>query len=118
MERERERGSEGHVSNGSSAAQEGPAHSESLDHEEKNDSDFHGQKDFMDHRETELVVLENEISDLNDRLEALETDHDFLEHMLYSLQNGNEGLRFVQDIAHQLRELRKIGTAFSCQSVS
>ncbi|KAI5315839.1 hypothetical protein L3X38_045015 [Prunus dulcis] len=107
-----------HVSNGSSAAQEGPAHSESLDHEEKNDSDFHGQNDFMDHRETELVVLENEISDLNDRLEALETDHDFLEHMLYSLQNGNEGLRFVQDIAHQLRELRKIGTAFRCQSVS
>ncbi|XP_021821897.1 probable myosin-binding protein 4 isoform X2 [Prunus avium] len=107
-----------HVSNRSSAAQEGPAHSESLDHEEKNDSDSHGQKDFMDHRETELVVLENEISDLNDRLEALETDHDFLEHMLYSLQNGNEGLRFVQDIAIQLRELRKIGTAFRCQSVS
>ncbi|VVA18207.1 PREDICTED: myosin-binding [Prunus dulcis] len=107
-----------HVSNGSSAAQEGPAHSESLDHEEKNDSDFHGQNDFMDHRETELVVLENEISDLNDRLEALETDHDFLEYMLYSLQNGNEGLRFVQDIAHQLREFRKLGTAFRCQSVS
>ncbi|KAM1032070.1 hypothetical protein ACFX15_035090 [Malus domestica] len=92
-----------HISNGSAAPQEGPIHSDSLDCEEEKDSD--------------LVVLENEISDLNDRLEALETDHDFLEHMLYSLQNGQEGLQFIQEIAQQLRELRKIGAAFRNQSV-
>ncbi|KAM1234579.1 hypothetical protein ACFX2J_004139 [Malus domestica] len=87
-----------HISNGSAAPQEGPIHCDSLDCEDKKDS--------------ELDVLENEMSDLNDRLEALETDHDFLEHMLYSLQNGQEGLQFVQEIAQELRELRKIGAAF------
>ncbi|XP_050366730.1 probable myosin-binding protein 4 [Argentina anserina] len=75
-----------------------------------NSSDSRG--DIMDPREMDLEILENEVSDLNDRLEALETDHDFLEHMLYSLQNGAEGLHFVREIAHQLQELRKIGRGF------
>ena len=52
-----------------------------------------------------LVALEHEISDHNDRLEGLETDHDFLEHMLHYLENGTEGLQFIQAIAYQLREL-------------
>lgn len=60
-------------------------------------------------RETNLISLENEISDLHDRLEALEFDHDLIEHITNSLQNGNDGKKFIQDIAHQLRELRKIG---------
>ena len=60
-------------------------------------------------REVDLVALENEIADLHDRLEALEFDHDFIEHITNSLQNGNDGKKFIQDIAHQLRELRKIG---------
>ncbi|KHN44990.1 hypothetical protein glysoja_023562 [Glycine soja] len=59
-------------------------------------------------REVELVALENEISDLNERLEALEFDHDLLEHLTNSLQNGNDGKQFIQDIAHRLHELRKI----------
>ncbi|TKY52711.1 myosin-binding protein 4 [Spatholobus suberectus] len=58
--------------------------------------------------ELELVALENEISDLNDRLEALEFDHDLVEHLTNSLQNGNGGKQFIQDIAHRLHELRKI----------
>lgn len=112
-----------HMSNGSSAAQEGPTDwdggdgGDGLECEENNDCDSHGEIDIMDPTEMDLVILENEISDLNDRLEALETDHDFLEHMLYSLQNGAEGLQFVKEIAHQLQELRKIGTGFRCQSV-
>ncbi|XP_020233353.1 myosin-binding protein 3 [Cajanus cajan] len=59
--------------------------------------------------ELELFALENEISDLNDRLEALEFDHDLLEHLTNSLQNGNDGKQFIKDIAHRLQELRKIG---------
>lgn len=58
-------------------------------------------------RELELVVLENEISDLNDRLEALELNHELLEHLTNSL-NSNDGKLFIQDIAHRLHELRKI----------
>ncbi|XP_015575839.2 probable myosin-binding protein 4 isoform X1 [Ricinus communis] len=58
--------------------------------------------------ETDLVNLENEIADLNERLEALENDGNLLEHTVNSLQTGKEGLKFVQEIAHQLQELRKI----------
>lgn len=65
----------------------------------------------------DLVTLGNEISDLNDRLEALETDNDFLEHMLNSIVHGNEGLQFVQEVAHQLQELRKTWTGLRSQSV-
>ncbi|KAL6208702.1 hypothetical protein ACLB2K_019648 [Fragaria x ananassa] len=105
-----------HMSNGRPAAREGQTDCDGggdLECKEAiNDSDFHGENNIMDPREMDMVILENEISDLNDRLEALETDHDFLEHMLYSLQNGAEGLRFVREIAHQLQELRKIGRGF------
>jgi 1-aminocyclopropane-1-carboxylate deaminase/D-cysteine desulfhydrase-like pyridoxal-dependent ACC family enzyme len=68
------------------------------------------------HKAVCMVVLEMK-SELNDRLKSLEVDHDFLEGSLNSLQNGNEGLQFVQEIAHQLQELRKIGIGFRCQSV-
>ncbi|CAJ1968997.1 unnamed protein product [Sphenostylis stenocarpa] len=61
-------------------------------------------------RELELVAIENEISDLNDRLEAIELNHDLLEHLTNSLHNSHDGKKFIQDIAHRLHELRKIGT--------
>ncbi|KAJ6412225.1 hypothetical protein OIU84_005310 [Salix udensis] len=61
------------------------------------------------HKEIDLVVLEKEISELNGRLEALEFDRNFLEHAFNSLQSGKEGLQFVQEIAHHLQELWKMG---------
>ncbi|GLT42354.1 hypothetical protein SLA2020_163570 [Shorea laevis] len=67
-----------------------------------------GQNGFKSCEQNDLVPLENEVSDLNDRLEALEADFNFLEHSINSLQSGSEGLCFVQDIAYQLQELRKI----------
>ncbi|XWS31468.1 hypothetical protein CRYUN_Cryun23aG0078800 [Craigia yunnanensis] len=76
------------------------------------------QKGSVDCRETGLAALENEISDLNERLEALEADCNFLEHSLNSLQNGNEGLLFIQEILHHLRELRKLGIRSRHVSVS
>ncbi|KAK1373094.1 GTD-binding domain-containing protein [Heracleum sosnowskyi] len=54
-----------------------------------------------------LDTLENEISDLNNRLEALEADHDILEHCVNTLRGGKEGVQFLHEIANHLQELRK-----------
>ncbi|KAL8092609.1 putative myosin-binding protein 4 [Apium graveolens] len=55
-----------------------------------------------------LGTLENEISDLNDRLEALEVDRDILEHSVNTLRGGKEGVQFLHEIANHLQELRKV----------
>lgn len=60
-------------------------------------------------KECDLATLENEFSHLNERLEALEADHNFLEHTINSLRNGDDGVQFIQEIACHLRELRRIG---------
>ncbi|XP_039030684.1 myosin-binding protein 3-like [Hibiscus syriacus] len=73
------------------------------------DSVSNGQKGSEDSNETGLASLENEISDLNGRLEALAADSKFLEDCLKSLQNGDEGLLFIQAIFQELRELRILG---------
>lgn len=59
--------------------------------------------------ESDLVAIGNEVSGLHDRLEALEMDRDFLEHTINSLKIGDKGLKFVEEIAYHLRELRQIG---------
>lgn len=105
------------LSNGSYSSYDGSAASDGDDHFVSKENDHfnsNGHKYIMHHGGIDLVALENEISDLNDRLEALEADHDFLERSLNSLQNGDEGLQFVQEIAHQLQELRKIGIRLIC----
>ncbi|KAL2556910.1 putative myosin-binding protein 4 [Forsythia ovata] len=53
-------------------------------------------------------TFEKGIADLRDRLEALETDRDFVKHAFNTLRNGKDGLQFIHEIAHQLQELRKI----------
>ncbi|XP_004495123.1 probable myosin-binding protein 4 isoform X2 [Cicer arietinum] len=82
---------------------------------ENNRSTFVEPETSKPSREIDLVALENEISDLNERLEALEFDHDLIEHITNSLQNGNDGKQFIQDIARQLHELRKIGMRSRCR---
>lgn len=57
----------------------------------------------------DLISLQKEVLYLNDRLQTLEADRDFLEHTVNSLRNGNDGIQFVQEIAFQLHELRRIG---------
>ncbi|RRT71069.1 hypothetical protein B296_00034775 [Ensete ventricosum] len=57
----------------------------------------------------DLVALEDEVSSLSQRLEALEADRNFLEHAINSLRNGDAGVQFLQQIACDLHELRKIG---------
>ncbi|XP_061356829.1 probable myosin-binding protein 4 [Gastrolobium bilobum] len=106
--------------NGSHDDKDGPAVSESGDCSlsiENNESASIGPKTSTPGKEVELVALENEISDLNDRLEALEFDHDLLEHIVNSLQNGNDGKQFIQDIAHRLHELREIGIRSRCRHI-
>lgn len=58
--------------------------------------------------EVNLTTVQEEIAKLNRRLKTLEGDHNFLEHSINSLRNGNEGLAFIQEIACNLRELRAI----------
>ncbi|GMI98719.1 hypothetical protein HRI_003541100 [Hibiscus trionum] len=65
--------------------------------------------DDEDSRENGLEDLENEILELNERLEALEADCSFLQRSLNSLKNGKEGLVLIQEILHLLREVKKIG---------
>ncbi|KAF7804670.1 putative myosin-binding protein 4 isoform X1 [Senna tora] len=100
--------------NGSLTDQAGSVASEndncSPSNKEKNHSASVGQKNSIQRNDVDLVALENEISDLHERLEALEADHDLLEHILRSLQHENDGLQFVREIAHQLQELRTIRT--------
>ncbi|KAF2325315.1 hypothetical protein GH714_026421 [Hevea brasiliensis] len=99
------------VSNGSLPAYEKSNASideDQITEKEKNHLQFsNGQKFSEQYKEIDLFALEIEISDLNERLEALERDWNFVEHTFNSLQTGKEGLKYVQEIAHQLQELRK-----------
>lgn len=54
------------------------------------------------------AAIGNEISELSGRLQALENDCKFLMYAFNSLQNGHEGIQLIQEIAHQLQEIRKI----------
>jgi len=60
-------------------------------------------------KNSDIASLEDEVSDLNKRVAALEGDQKFLEHTINSLRNGNDGVQLVQEIACHLRELRRLG---------
>lgn len=59
----------------------------------------------------------DELLELNERLEAVEADREFLEHACNTLQSHG-GLEFVQDIAHHLHDLRKSRFDRRCHSVA
>ncbi|KAG5587388.1 hypothetical protein H5410_047822 [Solanum commersonii] len=58
--------------------------------------------------EVDGASIGNEISELSGRLQALEDDCKFLMHAFNLLQNGHEGIQLIQEIAHQLQEIRKV----------
>ncbi|CAA2987978.1 Hypothetical predicted protein [Olea europaea subsp. europaea] len=64
-----------------------------------------------------LATFEKGMADLRHRLEALETDRDFLNHAFNTLRNGKDGLQFIHEIANQLQELRKIEFKKRCISI-
>ncbi|KAK9054662.1 hypothetical protein SSX86_025741 [Deinandra increscens subsp. villosa] len=55
----------------------------------------------------DLSKLEQDILDMKEKMEALQSDIDFIKHACNTL-HGNEGLEFIQEIAHQLQDLRRI----------
>ncbi|KAL8196855.1 hypothetical protein R6Q57_024414 [Mikania cordata] len=55
----------------------------------------------------EFLKLEHEISDMKEKMEALQADIDLIKHTCNTL-HSNEGLEFVQEIAQQLQDLRRI----------
>ncbi|GLT28361.1 hypothetical protein SLA2020_033010 [Shorea laevis] len=66
----------------------------------------------------DMASLAVEISNLNERLEALKTDLDFLEHAISSVRKGHEGLKFIEMIASNLQELRRIVTRNNDQAIA
>lgn len=69
-------------------------------------------------RNSDLYSLEDEVSHLNKRVDALEADRKFLEHTMNSLRNGNVGVQLVQEIACHLREFRRFGITRREQAVA
>ncbi|KAI3829735.1 hypothetical protein L1987_03863 [Smallanthus sonchifolius] len=66
-----------------------------------------GNNGLSQQNEIDMGTLENEISDLNEWLEALESDRDFLEHACNTVQS-QVGLEFIQEIAKHLHDLRRV----------
>lgn len=109
------------ISSGTPSARQGSNASVDDRHfssEENNKFDSNRKECSTHHSEVNFLALGNEVSNLNGRLEALETQFHFLEHTFNCIKNGNEGLKFVEEIARQLREIWKIGTREGCRSVS
>ncbi|KAJ6296953.1 hypothetical protein OIU78_022637 [Salix suchowensis] len=65
------------------------------------------EKSSSSHQELDLDSLINEVSDLSQKLEALEADQNFLEHSINSIRYGEEGLQFIQEIASHLKRIAK-----------
>ncbi|KAK6940715.1 GTD-binding domain [Dillenia turbinata] len=82
---------------------------------QNNHLDSDGESSIQD-RQIDLVAIENEALDLHDRLEALEVDCELVEHTFNALQNGDEGMQYIQEIIHHLQELRQIWTRKRCLS--
>ncbi|KAJ6877134.1 hypothetical protein NC651_030000 [Populus alba x Populus x berolinensis] len=76
---------------------------------ENNEVFYSGESSPMPPREIDLDSLVNEVSDISERLEALEADRNFLEHIVNSIRYDEEGLHFIKEIASHLKEIRKIG---------
>ncbi|KAI3449735.1 hypothetical protein Pfo_006400 [Paulownia fortunei] len=95
------------VSNGNPARD--TASNGTLTHDKEKDC-LHEKNDKFSANRCEInsAIFEKEIAELYDRLEALETDRHFLKHTSDLLRNGKDGLQLVQEIAHQLQELRKM----------
>ncbi|XP_015576557.1 myosin-binding protein 1 [Ricinus communis] len=85
---------------------------------EYNEMFYSGQSSPLPPGGIPLDSLANEVSDLNERLKALEADRNFLEHSINSIRNGEEGLQFIQEIASHLKELRRIGIRGRQQTVA
>lgn len=62
----------------------------------------------------ELDALRNELSTLTDRLKLLEAEHNIIQHSINSLGNGEEGVKFIREIAGYLQKLHSRKDQLSC----
>lgn len=58
--------------------------------------------------EKEKLVIEEEMDNVYERLQALEADREFLKHCISSLRKGDKGLDLLQEILQHLRDLRNV----------
>ncbi|XP_019432817.1 PREDICTED: myosin-binding protein 3-like [Lupinus angustifolius] len=54
------------------------------------------------------VSIEEEVDRVYERLQALETDREFLKHCVGSVQNGDKGVDLLQEILQHLRDLKTV----------
>lgn len=59
-------------------------------------------------RESKKNVIEEEVDNLYERLQALEADREFLKHCMSSLNKGDKGMDLLQEILQHLRDLRSV----------
>lgn len=52
--------------------------------------------------------IEEEVDHVYERLQALETDREFLKHCVSSLKKGDKGMDLLQEILEHLRDLRTV----------
>lgn len=77
--------------------------SDSIDMEMQNSAPIISEMDSM------KVSIEEEVDRVYDRLQALETDREFLHHCMGSIQNGgDEGKDLLQEILQHLRDLKSV----------
>ncbi|WOK98648.1 myosin-binding protein 1-like [Canna indica] len=74
-------------------------------------SNFDSYKDRIYAQENESVNmnhLKDEVLKLMDKVETLDADKEFLGHAINALKYGTDGIQLVQEIASELKELRRI----------
>ncbi|XP_052198044.1 myosin-binding protein 3 [Diospyros lotus] len=84
---------------------------ESLNHEQQTESDpsCRIQNSLSKLQpESKKLAVEEEVYHVYDRLQALETDRDFLKHCISSIKKGDKGIDLLQEILQHLRDLRTV----------
>lgn len=54
------------------------------------------------------VSIEEEVDHVYERLQSLETDKEFLQHCMGSIQNGDKGMDLLQEILQHFRDLKAV----------
>uniref|UniRef100_A0A1J3HSC7 GTD-binding domain-containing protein n=1 Tax=Noccaea caerulescens TaxID=107243 RepID=A0A1J3HSC7_NOCCA len=66
------------------------------------------QSDVNGEAHVDNLATQESVSELHERVEMLKGDLYFLEHVVNSLGNGDEGVQFVKEIASHLQNLRSL----------
>jgi chromosome segregation ATPase len=76
---------------------------------ESNDMQMQNTVPIISEMDSMKVCIEEEVDRVYDRLQALETDREFLQHCMGSIQNGgDEGKDLLQEILQHLRDLKNV----------